>query len=136
MAELNEIVRPALDPVRVVSGGDHFTILFDGIDRPFFFVPTGGSVHTLLDVSFEENVTDFPEVDIEADNIQVDLKSGGFNAGEINTILFYLDTIATSDFTGRIILLGSAWPDSSSGGIDGISAMNALTLKNFSFQEN
>jgi hypothetical protein len=59
-------------------------------------------------------------------------QSNNYNIATVNQILFDLDFISVSGYSYReISITGNVPPDSSSGGIDGISAKNSLISKGF-----
>jgi len=66
------------------------------------------------------------------------MQSNGVTAANVNRMLVEINTIATSGFTGRQIILNgtNAAPDSTSGGYNGLAAKTALQGKGFTVTTN
>lgn len=70
---------------------------------------------------------------LSADSAEVDLSNMSLVVSDINHYLTDFNSWTTGDHTDRVVVItGNASPDSSSGGYDGIGAMNSLISKGIS----
>jgi len=77
------------------------------------------------------NFTDIPNA-TDINDSYLEMSGNGMTAAQVNKILYDLDTISVSGYTGRqIFLSGNSAPDSSSGGYDGLTAKTNLITKGF-----
>ena len=75
---------------------------------------------------------------INSASFSLQVQNNAINAANLNRMLVEINTIATSGFSGRTLVMGGSngIPDSSSGGYDGLAAKAALIAKGFTVTTN